>query len=133
MAVEWIKTEGRVFSFAANPTYLAGYVVLLLPLLWAVGAMKSAEEVEAVAAASWRTRIVAGTLVLLAASALIFDRYFEGQPTYFMIFATAAIAAILAAAIFGQAQREVDAASSPGRRVAYWVLILLLGASCSCL
>ena len=43
--IPWHEEGARVFSFLGNPTYLAGYLVLLLPLMIAVG-MPAAESRE---------------------------------------------------------------------------------------
>ena len=132
LAVRWMNTEGRIFSFATNPTYLAGYAVLLLPVLVAVGVTGSHgnEEANEETAETRRRRVIPGMLLVMAASVLIFDRLFEGQPSVFIIFAGALGIVTLAAALLGLERRvRPRRPPRPAVRAAYGLVVLLLGAT----
>ncbi len=132
LGVRWMNTEGRIFSFATNPTYLAGDAALLLPILLAVGATGSHgnKETNEETADTRRRRVIPGTLLVMAASVLIFDRFFEGQPNLFIIFAGALGIATLAATIWGGPPRvRPRRPPLPAGAAAYGLVVLLLGAA----
>ncbi|MCJ7751307.1 MAG: O-antigen ligase family protein, partial [Armatimonadetes bacterium] len=67
--VPWHEESARVFSFLGNPTYLAGYLVLLIPLMIAVGLPPS--EGREAQGGRWRKQmssvfflVVAGLMLL---------------------------------------------------------------------
>jgi len=70
--VPWHEEGARVFSFLGNPTYLAGYLVLLIPLMIAVG-LPSSQGREA-QGGRWRERL-SSVFFLLVAGLMLLSLY----------------------------------------------------------
>jgi len=70
--VPWHEEGARVFSFLGNPTYLAGYLVLLIPLMIAVGLPPS--EGREAQGSRWR-RQMSSVFFLLVAGLMLLSLY----------------------------------------------------------
>ena len=70
--VPWHQGGARVFSFLGNPTYLAGYLVLLIPLMIAVGLPPS--EGREAQGGRWRGRM-SSVFFLLVAGLMLLSLY----------------------------------------------------------
>lgn len=70
--VSWQEEGARVFSFLGNPTYLAGYLVLLIPLMIAAGLPPS--EGREAQGGLWRRR-VSSVFFLLVAGLMLLSLY----------------------------------------------------------
>ena len=67
--IPWHEEGARVFSFLGNPTYLAGYLVLLIPLMIAVGLPPS--EGREAQGGLWRRRMWSVFFLLVAGLMLL--------------------------------------------------------------
>ena len=70
--IPWHEEGARVFSFLGNPTYLGGYLVLLIPLMIAVG-LPSSEGREA-QGGRWRGKM-SSVFFLLVAGLMLLSLY----------------------------------------------------------
>lgn len=70
--IPWHEEGPRVFSFLGNPTYLAGYLVLLIPLMIAVG-LPPSEEGDA--QGGRQRRPISSVLFLLVAGLMLLSLY----------------------------------------------------------
>jgi len=117
LGVEWTGAQliqGRAaISFAANVTYLAGYLILVLPLIVAVGW----PEGEASAGAGERRRGAILGLVLLTAGVTVgFDRVFTGEVGGLVAYLAALLALVLAAVWWPVKSANVRADERPAQK-----------------